>query len=391
MFSTMPRLTSPRTFTFPGVDADAPPVELTSLETPVPIVDLDVLAANLERMATYTTLHTLALRPHVKTHKSPRIAADQVRLGAAGLTCATLRELEVMSDVSGELLLAYPPIGVPRLSRLMQLSPQVNLTVALDSIAALGQLAAAARVSRREVGVLVEIDLGMHRVGVQRPEDAVRLARTIGEQSPLHFAGVMFYPGHIREHVDRQEEGLSRLRHDLTVYLDALRDAGVPARIVSGGSTPLAWRMHEVPGVTEVRPGTYVYNDRTTAAIGACEPDDCALTVLATVISRSVPDQAVIDAGTKALGREPLRGAEGTGFGSVRDHPEVVVERMSEEHGILDLRGSSWQPEVGEQVRIVPNHVCIVVHLNDSIYGVRNAVVETSWPVEARGREPQGE
>jgi D-serine deaminase-like pyridoxal phosphate-dependent protein len=386
MFSSMTRLPSSRTFTFPGVDADAPPIELASLETPVPIVDLDVLAANLDRMATYTTLHGLALRPHVKTHKSPRIAADQIRLGATGLTCATLRELEVMSDVADDLLLAYPPIGAPRLSRLMQLSPEVRLTVALDSMAALGQLAAAARVSHREVDVLVEVDLGMHRVGVQRPEDAVRLARTIGEHDPLRFAGVMFYPGHIREHVEEQEEGLARLRRDLTLYLDALGAAGVPARIVSGGSTPLAWRMHEVPGLTEVRPGTYVYNDRTTAAIGACEPADCALTVLATVISRSVPEQAVIDAGTKALGREPLRGADGRGFGSVLDHPEVVVERMSEEHGILDLRGSSWQPEVGDQVRIVPNHVCIVVHLNDQIFGVRDTVVETSWGVLARGR-----
>jgi len=135
-----------------------------------------------------------------------------------------------------------------------------------------------------------------------------------------------------------------------------------------------------------VRPGTYVFNDRTTAQIGACAWEDCALTVLATVVSTAVPGQAVIDAGTKALGREPMRGGAGDGFGALLDHPEVVVKSMSEEHGILDLAATSWRPSVGDVVRVVPNHVCIVVHLNDVIYGLRGDAVETSWPVAARGR-----
>ena len=138
--------------------------------------------------------------------------------------------------------------------------------------------------------------------------------------------------------------------------------------------------------MTEVRPGTYVYNDRTTAAIGACSRDDCALTVLATVVSTAVPGQAVIDTGTKALGREPVRGAVGEGLGEVLEHPGVVVSRTSEEHGVLDLSGTDWQPVVGERVRVIPNHVCIVVHLNDVVYGIRNDVMETSWPIAARGR-----
>jgi D-serine deaminase-like pyridoxal phosphate-dependent protein len=136
------------------------------------------------------------------------------------------------------------------------------------------------------------------------------------------------------------------------------------------------------------RPGTYVFNDRTTAEIGACSWDDCALTVLATVVSTAVAGQAVIDAGTKALGREPIRGADVGGFGALFDRPEVTVKAMSEEHGMLDLSRTSWRPEVGERVRVVPNHVCIVVHLNDVVYGTRDGTVETSWPVAARGREP---
>jgi D-serine deaminase-like pyridoxal phosphate-dependent protein len=156
--------------------------------------------------------------------------------------------------------------------------------------------------------------------------------------------------------------------------------------VVSGGSTPIGWHVHEVRGVTEVRPGTYVYNDRTTEALGACSWEDCALTVLATVVSTTVPGQAVIDAGTKAIGREPSTGAPDEGFGQLLDHPEVVISRLSEEHGVLDLSRTSWRPSVGDLVRVVPNHVCIAVHLNEAVYGVRGGRVERSWPVAARGR-----
>lgn len=358
---------------------------LEQLETPVPVVDLNRLAHNLDRMAAYATLHGLRLRPHVKTHKSPRIAAEQLRLGAVGLTCATLREAEVMAEVCDDLLVAYPPVGAARLERLARLPDHVQVMVAGDDPQALDALSVAARLGHRTIDVLVEADLGMHRVGVQSTEKAVAMARHIDRSPSLRFAGLQFYPGHIRAHVADQDAGLARLGRDLGAYIEALTDAGLPPRLVSGGSTPAAWRMHEVPGVNEVRPGTYVYNDRTTAQIGACDWEDCALTVLATVVSVSVKGQAVVDAGTKALGREPLR-AEGDGYGALLDHPDVIVSRMSEEHGILDLSKSSWRPRLGDQVRIVPNHVCIVVHLFDEIIGVRGHAVETRWPVAARGR-----
>ena len=358
---------------------------LEQLETPVPVVDLDRMALNLDRMAAYATLHGLQLRPHVKTHKSPRIAAEQLRHGAVGLTCATLREAEVMSEVCDDLLVAYPPVGAARLERLARLPHDVRVGVAADDAAALTALSVAAKLGRRTFDVYVEADLGMHRVGVASPEKAVALARAISDSSHLSFAGLLFYPGHIRHGVDQQSAPLAQLNADLARFTGALTDAGLAAPVVSGGSTPAAWRMHEVAGVTQVRPGTYVYNDRTTAMIGACDWDDCALTVLATVVSVAVKGQAVIDAGTKSLGREPLR-AEGDGFGAVLEHPEVVVSRMSEEHGVLDLSKTDWRPRLGDQVRIVPNHVCIVVHLFDEIIGVRGHAVETTWPVAARGR-----
>lgn len=384
-FFTASIVRRPHLFLQPDIGPAA--LRIDQLETPAALVDLDVMARNLDRMAEYAALHGLSLRPHVKTHKSPRVAAEQMRLGAVGLTCATPRELEVMSDVAPDLLLNYPLLGAPKLARALSLPRDVQLTVAVDSMIAVDALAATARVMDRPVRVYVELDLGMHRVGVQRVDDAIALALRVREQAPLDFAGITFYPGHIREPVTSQDEKLARLRDDLAAALARMEDAGVRPDVVSGGSTPAAWRMHEIPGVTEVRPGTYVYNDRTTAEIGACAWEDCAFTVLATVVSTAVPGQAVIDAGCKALGREPVRGTAGEGFAAMLDRPEVTVQRMSEEHGILDLSHTDWRPRVGDLVRLVPNHVCIVVHLNDAIHGVRGEVVESRWPVSARGRE----
>ncbi|MEO6865020.1 MAG: alanine racemase [Gemmatimonadaceae bacterium] len=364
------------------------------LETPAAVVDLDRLDRNLQRGADYAREHGLALRPHIKTHKSLFVAAEQLQHGAQGLTCATPFEMEVMSSICDDLLNAYPPVGAGRARRLLAASPRARITVALDSIAAVDIIAEAARSAGRTVGVYVEIDVGMHRVGATTAADAINIARHVTAQRPLEFSGVQLYPGHIRESVDEQDAALEQLSTMLACTLERFDDAGLTPRTVSAGSTPTLWRTHELPRITEIRPGSYAYNDRTTAAIGACEWEDCAFSVLATVVSTSVAGQAVIDAGSKALGREPVRGAADEGFGQLLEHPEVIVARMSEEHGMLDLGASAWRPEIGERVRVVPNHVCVAVHLYDMTYGVRggsvdgsvDGSVERSWPVDARGR-----
>ena len=391
------------------------PLYLDQLETPAAVVDLDRLALNLDRMAAYCAVHGLRLRPHVKTHKAPRIAAEQLRLGAAGLTVATVREAEVMSELTDDLLLAYPLVGATALRRFTNIAPSVRLTVALDSRTAAERLAAAAGEIGRAVHVLVEVDVGMRRTGVAGPAAACELAAFVADQAPLRYDGIAFYPGHVRQATHAQAPAMAGVVRRVEATLEALARAGHPADAVSGGSTPAAWRMHEIPGLTEVRPGTYVYNDRVTAAIGACEWDACAFTVLTTVVSTSVDGQAVIDAGSKALGREPMdhtrvdgapppdaaadrvaaggpadaaspAGGRADGFGALLDRPEVVVSRMSEEHGVLDLSRTAWRPAVGDLVRVVPNHACVVVHMNDVVYGVRDDVVETRWAVAARGR-----
>ena len=365
--------------------AIAPGSGLPRLETPAALVDLDRLERNIARMASYARTHSLALRPHIKTHKATTIAASQLAHGATGLTCATPAEAGVMSAVCDDILLAYPAIG-PKLARLMALPRELSLTVALDSAKAVDDLARAARAAGRPVRVYVELDVGMHRVGVTAWDEAIALARRVRDSAPLEYAGIAFYPGHIRTDLDSQDAALAALGAAIKSATDALGRAGLAPEVVSGGSTPTVWRTHEIGGITEMRPGTYVYNDRGTSEIGACAPEDCALTVLATVVSTSVPNQAVIDAGAKALGREPMRGVEGEGWGALLDRPEILVTRMSEEHGILDLSRTDWRPSVGELVRVVPNHVCIVVHLNDVVYGVRGERVERSWQVDARGR-----
>lgn len=361
-------------------------IPLDELETPALLVDLSRMERNLDRGAAYAREHSIALRPHIKTHKSPVLAREQLARGAVGLTCATPYEAEVMSEVCDDLLVMYPPVGARRAARLAELALRVRLTVALDSIVAATDLSQAAATAGSAVHVLVELDAGMHRVGVQTPEDAAALGCRVAELPGLTVTGVAFYPGHIRGPVHEHAAQQAALSELIARAKRAFEKAGLSTEVVSAGSTPTFWTAHQVAGLNEMRPGTYIFNDRTTAEIGACTMDDCALTVLATVVSTAVPGQAVIDAGAKALGREPIRGAAGEGFGCLTDETSVTVKSMSEEHGILDLSRSHRKLRVGESVRVVPNHVCIVVHLADVMYGMRDGAVVSSWPVAARGR-----
>ena len=357
---------------------------MDQLSTPSALVDLDRLEANLGRMQAYADEHGLRLRPHTKTHKAAWLAEEQAGRGAVGVTVATPVEARRMAAVAPELLVAYPALG-PRAPAIAGVSRDVPTLVALDSIEAVRALRDAAEEAATEVGVLVELDLGMRRTGVADAAAAVEVARACG--GAVAYRGVMFYPGHIRQRVEEQDAALERLAGDLALAVQTLGEAGLEPGIVSGGSTPTAFRSHEIPHQTEIRPGTYVFNDRTTAAIGACQRDDCAYTILATVISTAVAGQAVVDAGSKALSSDPLRADDAGGFGELLDRPEVTVTRMSEEHGILDLSRTDWRPRVGERVRIIPNHVCVSVNLQTAIHGIRGGEVERSWAPEARGWE----
>lgn len=353
-----------------------------SLETPIGVVDLERARANAERVASYAQEHGFAWRPHIKTHKSRAIARLQLDAGARGLTVATLREAEVMADVTADLLLAYPPVGVAKLQRLVRLPEALDLKVALDATEVLEPLAAAASAAGRTVGVLVEMDMGLGRVGVQDPEALVALARAAASTPGVAFRGMMFYPGHIRMEQGDQTAHLAAVARRVAEALAALRAAGLEPEIVSGGSTPTLWRSHEIAGMTEIRSGSCIFFDREALDVGVATATDLAYTVLATVVSTAVPGRAVVDAGSKALAKE---GRGGDGFGVLLERPDVVVSSLSEEHGVLDLGDSGWTPTIGERVRIVPNHVCVSVNLQEHLLARGDGVVSL-LPLEGRGR-----
>jgi D-serine deaminase-like pyridoxal phosphate-dependent protein len=221
------------------------------------------------------------------------------------------------------------------------------------------------------------------RVGVQGPDQVVELARAARELAGVDFRGMLFYPGHIRMAEDAQAAPLAAVRDRVGATLEALGREGLSAEIVSGGSTPTLWRSHEIPGVTEIRSGSCIYYDREGLDVGVAGPRDLAYTVLATVVSTAVPGHAVVDAGSKALAKES-RGGDG-GFGVLFAHPEVKVVGLSEEHGVLDLAGTAWRPRVGDRVRVVPNHVCVSVNLQDRLLAVDEGV-HTVLELEGRGR-----
>jgi len=349
-------------------------LRIDELDTPVPVVDLDIVEHNLAKMQAYCDSHGLALRPHIKTHKIPAFAHRQVELGAKGITCQKLGEAEVMIDAGlDDILISYPLVGPAKADRLASLSRRARLRVAVDSSLAADTVAAAARASNTPIGVLVEFDSGNARTGVVSVDQALDLAIQI-EKSGLRFDGLMTYPSTAAtvEFVAEARERFSK--------------AGIPIGVVSGGGTPNAWQAHEIEGLTEVRVGTYIYHDRATVAAGAASFDECALHLHATVISRPTADRAVIDAGSKSLSSDRVDPAAGTGYGLVKGYEDAVIERLNEEHGVIDLSRCSRKPQVGERLRILPNHVCVVSNLHDEIAVSRAGMLIDTRRVEARGK-----
>jgi D-serine deaminase-like pyridoxal phosphate-dependent protein len=361
------------------------------VETPAAVVELARVRKNVGATAGCAREHGLQWRPHVKTHKSLEMARLQLAAGAAGLTVATPREAEIMARVCDDLLLAHPPVG-SKADRILALPEHVRVSVALDDEGLLRDLAGRAADAGRTLDVLVEMDVGMGRVGVPEASRVASLARLATELGPgIRWRGILFYPGHIRVPAREQDDLLNGVAARVEAALGALRDLGLEPEVVSGGSTPTLFQSHRIPGLTEIRPGTSIFHDRDTVALGVAPLEDVAYVVLASVVSTGVPGQAVVDAGSKALAREEFRGGDGGGYGILLDRPDIVVASVSEEHGILDLSASDWRPSVGDVVRIVPNHVCVSVNLQDRLLAV-DAHEPDAPPrtveLEARGRRP---
>jgi len=245
-------------------------------------------------------------------------------------------------------------------------------------VAAAVELSRSTRSAGVEFGVLIEIDVGLGRVGVM-PSEAPELVKCVAKLPNLRVLGFTFYPGHIR---DQNEDKIAGLSTQIQIVR---RNFGMPAAIISGGSTPLLFHSHEIAGLNEIRPGTYVFNDMNTVASGGCRLEDCAASVLVTVISHRKGERMIVDGGSKTFSSD-RDSSGGAAFGRIVDAPEASFHRMNEEHGFIDLRGVGAHFEIGQKTRIIPNHICTAVNLHEFVYGVRGDRVEEVWKVEARGK-----
>jgi D-serine deaminase-like pyridoxal phosphate-dependent protein len=362
-------------------------VHITELDTPAVVVDLDVMDRNLSRMADYCRRHRLLLRPHTKSHKIPELAQRQIESGATGITVAKVGEAEVMLDAGiKDILIAYPIVGTEKTAHLAQLAEQAAISVSLDSEDAARAISSAALNRGTKIGILVEMDVGFKRCGLGNEADLLALAQKITELPALEFKGLMFFPGHFGVPPEQRAALRIEVNDFLERSLETFARAGVPLSIVSGGSTPTAYESDLFRGVNEVRPGMYIFNDRNTVAISAASFNDCALLVLVTVVSTAVAGRAIVDGGSKTFSSDRFQAGDGAGFGFVREDPAAEIERLSEEHGHLNIQRSDRRYRIGERLSIIPNHVCTTVNLHDEIYGVRGEQVEAVWRVAGRGK-----
>jgi D-serine deaminase-like pyridoxal phosphate-dependent protein len=357
------------------------------LSTPALTIDLNVVERNLDRMAALCRERGLKLRPHIKTHKTPEVAQMQLDRGAIGLTVAKVGEAEVMAAGGfDDFLLAFPVWGTETLRRLAALASSHRVLISLDNEATAQELSRAMSLQGASIGVLVEFDAGLGRCGLEPGPACVELAQRVEKLPGLNFRGLMTYFGSIWGSEEERQAETRRVVGRVERALAAFDEAGMPVEIVSGGSTPSASLTRCIPGVTEIRPGTYVYNDLNTYYQGVCRLEDCAARVLATVVSTAVPGRAIIDAGSKTFSSDLLGSGPKSGHGYIVEAPDAKLFKLNEEHGYIDITNSTHHFEVGEMVSVIPNHVCTCVNMQDEVFLRRDQQVVGSWRVAARGK-----
>jgi D-serine deaminase-like pyridoxal phosphate-dependent protein len=351
------------------------------VDTPAPIVLVDVMQGNIERMQRFAAQHELDVRPHVKTHKCLEIGRRQLEAGAVGITAGNVGEAEVFAAAGfDDIFLAYPiwPAGTKG-TRIRRLAETTRLRVGVDNVAAVEALADAMGAEPDRLEVVVEVDCGARRSGAP-PELAGDLALAARKRG-LAPVGVFTYPGHGSSSQDARKRAARDQQAALTTAVRSLAGVGVLAEVVSAGSTPTV-EFSTSSLITEIRPGEYVFGDLNNARLGACSEDEIALFVAATVVSDWVPDQVILDVGTKALGRE---GSLERGYGAVAG-TKAVLAKLNEYHGFLALPAGEFRPGVGTVVPVVPNHVCPVVLNFEELLVTDSAGTSLQrWPVDARG------
>lgn len=370
--------------------------------TPCLVIEQVVLRRNIRRMADYAAAHNLKVRPHIKTHKSRLIARMQLDAGAAGLTTAKVGEALEMAHETDDLLIAYPALDGPRTHRIATLALTARPIVAIDSAFAARALQGAAASQDSLIGILIDLDLGVGRTGLQTPRQACELGKAVMKCPHLQLKGIFCYTGHLTGQSQSFAQGMAAAAAKLQEALDLFHAAGLPAPIVSGGSTPSAFHCHLAPQQTEIRPGTYVFNDLNSIGYGCATPADCAALIHATVISNAVPGQVVLDAGSKTLtsdrlapvsppgqpgpdGRPPLPPLTDSLHGFIPQFPQARITKLTEEHAQVDVTRCIDRPRLGQRVQIIPNHICPCVNLQDTAWLHTPDGLYEPLPIDARG------
>ncbi|HEY8749057.1 MAG TPA: alanine racemase [Tepidisphaeraceae bacterium] len=357
------------------------------LPTPCILLDGPTVRRNVERLAKYTRDHKLALRPHTKTHKSIRLGKLQMEHGAVGLTVAKSGEAHVMAEAADDILMAYPPVHPGRCAELANLAHPKTIRVGIDSAFAADALSTAARQAGSTIGILVDLDIGHHRTGVQTSAQALALAQQVSNAPGLRLDGIMFFPGQL-SHGPPESYGpaLAAIDARLAEVIDLWSKNGLECRIVSGGSTPAASQSHLLKRLTEIRPGTYIFNDMNSVHSHCATLNDCAARILATVVSTAVPGQIVLDAGSKTLTSDRCGPVPDSGHGFIVEYPQAKITKLSEEHAQVDVTQSDLAPKVGDRVHVIPNHICPCVNLQDTVYWQEPGEEPTPMQVDARGK-----
>ena len=345
-----------------------------SLSTPAVLIDEDIVDKNIARVQKYMNEAGLNARPHIKTHKIPDFAKKQLATGAVGITCQKISEAEVFADAGiDDILLTFNIMGDEKLGALKALNDRITLTVVADSAFTVNGLSDAMG-EQKPLRVMVECDTGGQRCGVQSAKEAADLAKIIAQKPNLKFVGLMTYP------MPNTEDDVEAFFAETA---GLLKRENIACEIFSTGGSPSLFSAERTTIATEYRAGTYIYNDRSLVRAGHCGFDDCAMNILTTVVSRPTEDRAVLDAGTKALTSDLLGF---TDFGYVVDYPEAVITGLSEEHAVVDLSACSKKPQIGEKIRIIPNHTCVVSNLMDEVYIHQSGTFDRKEKVAARGR-----
>jgi D-serine deaminase-like pyridoxal phosphate-dependent protein len=367
-------------------------MQLSDLPTPQVLIDHRRLTNNIDRVQQMASAAGMRLRPHAKTHKSPVIAKMQIDRGAIGVCCAKIGEAEVFAD-AGVLDIRLPyPVNPANASRLMAVMDRATISIIVDHLDVAHGWSDAMSAAGRTLDVLIKVDVGFHRCGIDPDADPLTFVQAVAAMPGLRLRGFLSHAGH-GYHAASEEE-LCAIAQQEAATLASLRDraaqSGIPIDELSVGATPTLRYSVRQPGLTELRPGNYVYFDRTQVALGAATLDDCALTVMATVVAKH-PGRIILDSGSKTLTNDTARGiSKAPGYGAVLTdggHVDeaLTIERLSEEHATVRVDGTT-RLKPGDRVRVLPNHSCTVSNLVDAVRLVDGEMVIGTLPVAARGR-----